>query len=450
MRSTPTRARQHVVLLAAALAVVLAACDWTQIGFDVAGTRSQPIETRITRANVGGLRADWSTGPGVAGLSGSAPATVAHGMAFVAAGPELHAYDADGGDGCTGVPKLCSPRWTAANPDGFAFIPGVAVAGGVAYVSSLGGFVYGFDATGAVNCSGSPVTCLPVWTGSLGDAAFSGPLVTGDRVYVGDRQQRLYAFDATGVSNCAGAPPTCGPLWTALVPGGGFVWTPSIVGGVAYVPAYPGALVAFDAEGIERCDGTPVVCEPLWRAPTGNVIPQGTAAVAGGRVFVSAADGFVYAFDAEGQGCPGSPRTCPYLWRGRAPGANPGRRVPTSPAVAGGTVFAGSSNGNLYAFDAAGATCQPSVARCSAQWIGRTRGALGSPAVANGVVFVPSADGRVYAFSTERDATCFGVRPECPPLWSSAVGAGAVHVSVANGWVYVGSDDGALHGFRLS
>jgi hypothetical protein len=44
MRPTPTRARQHVVLVAAALAVVLAACDWAQIGLDVAGTRSQPIE----------------------------------------------------------------------------------------------------------------------------------------------------------------------------------------------------------------------------------------------------------------------------------------------------------------------------------------------------------------------------------------------------------------------
>jgi outer membrane protein assembly factor BamB len=62
----------------------------------------------------------------------------------------------------------------------------------------------------------------------------------------------------------------------------------------------------------------------------------------------------------------------------------------SSPAVAGGVVYAGSADGNLYALDAA------TGARL---WSAATGGSVyASPAVTNGTVYVGSTDGNVYAY----------------------------------------------------
>src|SRR5450432_4308356 len=102
MCSTPGRVRLYPILVVALFVVVLAACDWTQVGFDAAGTRAQPNETAINRTNVKRLVVAWSTPPGVGDDSSNAPATVSNGTLFSASGGELRAYDAAGVVNCAG------------------------------------------------------------------------------------------------------------------------------------------------------------------------------------------------------------------------------------------------------------------------------------------------------------------------------------------------------------
>jgi outer membrane protein assembly factor BamB len=63
-------------------------------------------------------------------------------------------------------------------------------------------------------------------------------------------------------------------------------------------------------------------------------------------------------------------------------------------------VLVGSSDGNLYAFDAAGTTdCSGTPTFCLPLWTGSTGGGVdSSPAIANGMVYVGSEDGKLYAF----------------------------------------------------
>ncbi|HKP30536.1 MAG TPA: PQQ-binding-like beta-propeller repeat protein [Gemmatimonadales bacterium] len=69
-----------------------------------------------------------------------------------------------------------------------------------------------------------------------------------------------------------------------------------------------------------------------------------------------------------------------------------GGRVISSPAVAGGTVYVGSSDGNIYAVDRATGT---------QRWKFATKGPVhSSPAVANGLVYAGSLDGLFYAVDT--------------------------------------------------
>lgn len=96
----------------------------------------------------------------------------------------------------------------------------------------------------------------------------------------------------------------------------------------------------------------------------------------------------------------------------------------SSPAVAGGTVFVGADDANLYAVDAATG---------AVRWTAPTGAALtvSSPAVADGRVFIGSPDQKLYAFDAATGAQ----------LWNTSTGA-AVEAppTVADGVVYAASD----------
>ena len=76
-----------------------------------------------------------------------------------------------------------------------------AVVNGTAYIGSDDGTLYAFDASGTTGCSGVPKTCSPLWT-ARGGFVESSPAVVQGVVYVGSLSGNLYAFDASGTTGC--------------------------------------------------------------------------------------------------------------------------------------------------------------------------------------------------------------------------------------------------------
>ena len=429
--------------------VVLAAsgCDWTQFGYGASNNRATP-DGGMSTAGLTTLSATFTaaTGGGVY----SSPA-VASGVAYVTSDDgHLYAFSATGTTNCVGSPNTCQPLWTASiEPAGAIGASGTissspAVANNIVYVGTTGGTLDAFDATGTTNCSGSPKVCTPLWTAATGGSILSSPTVANSTVYVGSTDGKLYAFDPAGVTNCSGS--TCAPLWTAST-GGSIEDTPAVVGSTAYVGSTDGHLYAFNAGGTTGCAGSPITCSPLWTASTGSAITFSSPAVNGGVVYVGASNGSLFAFDGAGStGCSSSPKTCAPLWT-----AATGGPIVASPAVFNNVVYIGSTDHALYAFDSLGQTnCSGSPKTCAALWTAATGGVIrSSPAVANGMVFVGSDDHRLYAFDAAGTTGCSGTPTVCTAWWSTTTSAAvASSPAVANGVVYVGSLDHQLYAYK--
>ena len=375
-----------------------APASWPKFHYDLNNSGDNPDETTIGTGNVSSLVQKWS---GATSGSVASSAAVANGVLYVGSTDDkLYAFDAAGATGCSGNPKTCSPLWTATT--GGRIFSSPDVANGVVYAGTEDDKLYAFDAAGVTGCSGSPKTCTPLWTGTTGNQIFdSSPAVAGGEVYVASTDGKVYAFDAAGVTNCSGTPTTCTPLWTSN-PIGAIDTSPTVAGGVLYIGEFK-TLYAFDAAGVTNCfSGTPTMCSPLWTAATGGSIQHSSPAVANGVVYVGADDQYLYAFDAAGvTNCTGSgfSKTCSPLWKGVIAS---GTLFESSPAVANGVVYIGGGDGMLYAFDAAGATnCTAgSPPTCPALWTGTTTAnpIESSPAVAGGVVYVGSDDQNLYGF----------------------------------------------------
>jgi outer membrane protein assembly factor BamB len=361
--------------------------------------------------------------------------------------------------------------WTGATGGDVRSSP--AVVGGVAYVGSLDGKLYAFDARGRTGCAGAaPKTCAPLWTAQTGAGVVSSPAVVKGVVYVGSLDAKLYAFDARGTTGCRGTPKVCAPLWTAatgpLLTSSSTSSSPVVAGGVVYAGSDGGKLFAFDAAGTTGCSGMPKTCAPLWTGAALHCIIDifckiFSPAVRNGVVYAGSDEsvseiglGFLYAFDAAGvRGCSGTPKTCSPLWSGRAGGV-----MSESPALANRIAYVSFDNfdaesgplpGTLAAFDAAGmAGCSGAPKQCGPLWSGslEERVFKSSPAVANGVVYAGSDSNKLYAFDAAGAVGCSGAPKICTPLWTATTGNDVrSSPAVANGIVYVGSDDGKLYAF---
>jgi outer membrane protein assembly factor BamB len=155
------------------------------------------------------------------------------------------------------------------------------------------------------------------------------------------------------------------------------------------------------------------------------------AALAGGTLYAGSDDGRLWAFPAS---CGRRGGACLPRWTAGLRGT-----WATPVAAADGKVFVGSGYG-LFAFPdrcAASAACRP-------VWSAYMLGMVSAPVVADGVVYVASTDWHMYAFPT-RCARGDGV---CRPLWTGGVGYGTyTGPVVSGGMVYVGSAGGALYAF---
>lgn len=180
-----------------------------------------------------------------------------------------------------------------------------------------------------------------------------------------------------------------------------------------------------------------------WQAQLGDIVDFSSPAVAGGVVYIGSSDGTLWAYPADG--C-GSEFCDAPLWR-----STDLAQIIDSPTVAHGIVYVGSqtdaddNDGKLNAFAASGC----GDAECAPLW----QGAAGnesiltsSPAVAGGIVYVGAFDGRLYAFDADGCGAAL-----CQPLWVGQTG-GTIESTptVHKGMVYVGSDDGKLNVFKAA
>jgi outer membrane protein assembly factor BamB len=167
----------------------------------------------------------------------------------------------------------------------------------------------------------------------------SSPAVAGGRVFVGGLYD-VYALDAVS-----------GQLRWKFEISGGVKSSPAVAGGMVFIGSgqVDNHVYALDA----------VSGQLRWKFETGGGV-WGSPAVAGGikflgigeerwGVFVGSGDGdnHVYALDAA---------SGHLWWKAEAGGRDRdgrSRGVESSPAVAGGGVFAGSNDGHVYALDAA-------------------------------------------------------------------------------------------------
>lgn len=155
-----------------------------------------------------------------------------------------------------------------------------------------------------------------------------------------------------------------------------------------------------------------------WGDVIGSDI-ESSPVVANGTVFVGSTDNNIYALDAS---------TGALRWS-----ATTGNVIESSPAVANKVVYVGSGDTSLYALDASsGALLWKSSVFASIE---------ASPAVANGTVYISSVGGGLWAFDASNGTELWQAGEDTTPLTSPAV---------ANGVVYVGSSDNNLYAFNAA
>jgi len=154
-----------------------------------------------------------------------------------------------------------------------------------------------------------------------------------------------------------------------------------------------------------------------WKFHTGGMVIS-SPAVAGGIVYLGSSDGNFYAVDAES----GAQK-----WKFEIRS-----RVPSSPAVSGGVVYFGAYDGNFYALDAASGKLN---------WKFKTGDVVhASPAIADDTVFIGSWDSYFYAIETGTGRERWRFKTGEDPDTHNQVGIRS-SASVADGIVYFGCRD---------
>jgi outer membrane protein assembly factor BamB len=174
-----------------------------------------------------------------------------------------------------------------------------------------------------------------------------------------------------------------------------------------------------------------------WASMPKNVTNPARPAVAGGVVYLGRSDGVLSAL-REG-GCGG---LCQPLWT-----ASTGSGIVTSPVVADGIVYVASFDAiRAFAVRADFPNCGGSpVLQCAPVWTASVAGrSPSSPVVVHGILYAVFS-GQLEAFDARGQVGCSGTPKTCQPLWGAAVlptGASIGAPTVADGKVYVSLDGG--------
>jgi hypothetical protein len=432
---------KRVVLVGfAAIALIMAACDYPMYRGDSGHTGFNALENQISASNVSTLTEAY-----IGSLSGiPSSLVVAGGTVYVETTTNLYAFGLEGTSSCPGSPRHCQPLWTAPTPGGGGGLAGgaPAVTNGIVYVQTGSG-INAYDAAGHTNCSGTPNVCQPLWEYFN---AGSSPTVFNGVMYAasGSGGDAVVGFDAAGNQNCSGTPKVCQPIWTGSGSSSG-ASTPAVVNGVVYL-ANGTSLLAFDATGKTNCSGTPPVCSPLWSAPTGTTSAIATPAVGNGIAYIANdSTHTLYAFDATGTtNCSGSPKTCTPLWTASGVGG--------APAIANGKVYIDAFGALITAIDVFNTTpttnCSGTPTVCTPLWsyTAPNFSVNGDPVIANGVLYSTDANGNsapgLHAWDATGTTNCSGTPTVCSPLFSFQSEAPSFgDPAVAFGMVYFADGD---------
>jgi hypothetical protein len=254
---------------------------------------------------------------------------VANGRVIVTSDLRVGSFDLFGQQGCSGKPAFCTPQWTYGplSESGLVGFGPPAVADGVVYFGVMlndsfinggdFGWVMALDADGVDGCSGVPVTCTYLWSADTGSVSTSPAVVDGVVYVVGRRTfeddeglqggyTELAAFDA---AECLATAPqgSCAPDWTGRSNEQYRFANPSVAvaDGLVHVTGGAAGTATFAVGGGPSCVANR--CAPLRRSATTGDRPL---AVANGVLFAGR-----QAFDASGtSGCSGSPVLCQPLW----------------------------------------------------------------------------------------------------------------------------------------
>ena len=203
------------------------------------------------------------------------PPTIAGGMVYVNAGVDrLLAYPAR----CRTDGDVCRPAWrgvvdvfTGNNP----VVAPALVDGSVWTVLDTSATIF------PVSCRTDGGPCEPINTGFAGTIR-TGPIVGGGMVFLGSETGYVYGFPA----DCANP---CGSIWRAVADE---PTEPAVADGVVYVAGAPGGGLAAVSQGC-RSPGTP--CAPSWTGDL-HGSPTSPVVVANRVVYVGSSDGNLYAF----------------------------------------------------------------------------------------------------------------------------------------------------------
>lgn len=189
-----------------------------------------------------GTTSDSDAPPGESTSAIDSSPAVAGGMVFVGSiDGLLYAYPASCSD-------PCAPTWTGVIPNPSAGVKEVysspAVANGVVYVGSTGGYLAAFSAT----CGVGGASCSPIWIGRTTTAAhdvtpiyFSSPAVAGGVVYVGSFNGGVFGYKV----GCGTGGATCDWLWKGQTGDGIDESSPAVVDGMVYIGSVDGKLYAY-------------------------------------------------------------------------------------------------------------------------------------------------------------------------------------------------------------
>jgi outer membrane protein assembly factor BamB len=239
--------------------------------------------------------------------------------------------------------------------------------------------------TGIYNAAGATEFHKIKWQFHSGGQIVSSPVVAANTVYFGSNDHYLYALDvATGAEK-----------WKFKTEGR-VPSTPAVANGLVFFLSYDSDFYAVDAAtgtlkwkfstGGERRFAAKHI---HGMEPAAETMPDpfdfflSSPAVAGGLVYFGSSDGNVYALEAA---------TGALKWKFKT-----GDVVHSSPAVADGTVYVGSWDTYLYALDAATGKEKWRFKTGEDHEIYNQVGIQASPAVAGGIVYFGCRDSKFYA-----------------------------------------------------